>query len=327
MATESPDNGIDSFDEVTLEEFDIYARFVREWLPASASRHSLADRTIRLVINRNDARHVKALAEKLGPQVLSDDGRRLAHFHYHAEPIDALLQTLGPALRKTRSANLLFLHQFGLRESKSVQFTHLHALRHTDLLISFSPNWFQQLMNTTEAQYWGIAVNDMDPINFSHIHRFMAGYFRSLFGPDYFVAPFSLISGSTIFGLIFASHKPLGLAKFLKAAWHKDPYTGETNFDLYEDDVSNIRLALLRAEKILQFQKELLSCLECGKFLSDRDIYLHSLQRGFLGRHAIETVNAFCQRHNVHFTTRTGKPARARLSPRCMRQPRPIAYH
>ena len=326
MATESLEHGVDSFDEVALEELDIYARFLRAWLPASVVRCP-REATVRLVHSHNNAAQFKALAGRLGPQVLTHDGRCLAHINYHAEPIDELLQTLLPTLRTSRNANLLFLHQVPFSETKSQRLTQLRELKRTDLLISVSSDWFQQLVDTTEAQHWGIARSDINPVNYSHIHRFMTGYFKCLFGQDLFVAPFSLRRGPEIFGLVFVSHYPLKLEKFLRVAWHQDPYTSVTNFDLYDDGPAKLRLGLLKAQKILQFQKELMSCLECGKFMSDRDIYLHSLQRGFLGRHARETVNAFCNRHNVRFMTRAGKLARARLSSGCIRRPRPITFH
>jgi hypothetical protein len=155
----------------------------------------------------------------------------------------------------------------------------------------------------------------------------MTSYFKSLIGSDYFIAPFTLKRCSDIYGLVFASHDPLHLEKFLKVAWHRDPYTGEINFDLYDDDESRVQLALLDAHKIPEFQKELMACLESGKFTSDRDIYLYGLQRGFLGRHAADTVKAFCDRLNVRFRTRAGRLGRPRLSSGCLRRPRPMVYN
>jgi len=86
------------------------------------------------------------------------------------------------------------------------------------------------------------------------------------------------------------------------------------------------QLALLDARKVACFQKALLKSLEAGKFRSDRDIYLYVLQRGFLARHAADTVAAFCRRLNVKFRSRAGRLGKPRLSSRSFTRPRPIVY-
>lgn len=282
---------------------------------------------VRLVFNDADPARGKALARRLGPQVLSDDGRRLANIHYYCEPLGDLLQSILPKLRSTRTKNLLFIDEFGLNECDEERLKELHTLKHTDVLVSVSSNWFRRFADSREAEFWGVDRADLESANYNHIHRFMSSYFRTLIGKRFFLAPFSLNRQSRIYGLIFASCDIPGLERFLEAAWHKDPYTDVTNFDLYDDTVSRLRLALVNAHKILDFQKELMACLQSGKFASDREIYLYALQRGFLARHAADTVKAFCNLRNVRFRTRAGKAARPRLSRGGLKRPRPIIYN
>lgn len=368
MATESPNEQHESFDEVTLEKLDIYSRYLQQWLPRPLSGQACVeeagiydlfcgsgccadgsdgsplravsvlranersitcgcDVNVRLVFNDIDPTCVKSLAGRLGPQVLARDGQCLAHIQYYSQPCGELLQSLLPKLQKSRAANLLFIDQCGLSEPSEEQLRKLRALRGTDLLIFISSSWFRRFAKTKEAEHWAMEKSDIEVLSYNRIHRFMASYFRSVLGSGYFVAPFSLKRQCELYGLIFASHNPLGLEKFLEVAWHRDPYTGETNFDLYEDGTSRVRLALLDARKICEFQKELMICLESGKFTTDRDIYLHVLQRGFLGRHAADTIKAFCCRRNVKFKTRAGKLGRPRLSQGCFRNPRPMVYN
>ena len=321
MATEWPDRDDASFDEVTLEKLDIFTRYLSEWLPGSRSGHR------QVIFNDTDTACVKYIARKLGPRIRTEDGRAHAAIQYSTAPFDRLLLSQLPKLKRNRTANLLFVSRAGVSELSEKLFTELHDLKHTDLLFFVSSTWFQQFTDTDEAEHWAMEPHDIEAINYNHIHRFITSYFRNLVGNKCYVAPFSLKLRSKIHSLTLVTHNPVRLEKFLRVAWHRDPYTAESNFNLYDDRTSRRRLALVGANKILNFQKELMACLESGKFRSDRDIYLHTLQRGFLGRHAAETVRAFCSRRNVQFRTRIGSLAKPRLSKSCFYTPRPIVYN
>ena len=281
---------------------------------------------VRLVFNDRCRENVEVLRTKLGHHISTDDGTHLANIEYYAKPVADVLEELLPRLQVRETANLLFLDQFDTSELEDTRLRNLHALKKTDVLFFLAPNWFRRFAETEDADKWGVSKRDLDEVDYNHIHRFMAAYFRSLVGGDCFVAPFSLRSGADVHGLIFASHDPLGLEKFLRVAWKLDPYEGEANFDLYDEAMSAGQLALLDGRKVAYFQKTLMKSLEAGKFTSDRDIYLYILQRGFLARHAADTVAAFCRRLNVKFRSKSGRLGKPRLSNRSFRRPRPIVY-
>lgn len=321
MTTESLNKDYDGFNEVTLEKLDIYARYLREWLPVSMSQQR------QVVFHDTDSACVKTMATRLGGTIQTDDGRCLAHVQYHSQPHNESLQSALLQLKKNRSANLLFLDQDGLGCVDHSQLSELRNLKSTDLLTFISSGWFERFSDSREAETWGMSGLDIASCNYSHIHRFVTSYFRRLVGYDCYLAPFSMKTKSGVNTLLFITHNPLRLETFLKVAWHRDPFTSHTNFDLYDDRMATLRLALVGAKKVVEFQKELMACLECGKFRSDKDIYLHTLQRGFLGRHATDTVRVFCNRRNVQFRTRTGNLARPRLSRGCFYRPRPMVFH
>jgi len=281
---------------------------------------------VRLVFNDRSRENLEVLRTRLGHHVSGDDGAHLANIEYYAKPVADVLEELLPRLQVRETANLLFLDQFDTSELDDTRLRNIHALKKTDVLFFLEPNWFQRFTETPEADKWGVSKSDLDAVDYNHIHRFMAAYFRSLVGGECFVAPFSLRCGADVHGLILASHDPLGLEKFLKVAWKLDPYECPANFDLYDEVMSPQQLALLDARKVACFQKALLKSLEAGKFQSDRDIYLYVLQRGFLARHAADTVAAFCRRLNVKFRSRTGRLGKPRLSSRSFTRPRPIVY-
>jgi len=320
MATESLHKDCGSFNEVTLEKLDIYTRYLREWLPVSASQRR------QIVFHDTDTACVESMASQLGESVHTKDGRGSASVRYFSQSF-AELQSSLLSLQHNRSANLIFLDQDAAANSGDEKLRDLHQLRSCDLLIFVSSNWYQKFSESNEAESWGMAGIDIASARYSHVHRFISSYFRTLVGHDCFVAPFSLKANSGINTLLFVTHNPLRLEKFLKVAWHKDPFISHKNFDLYDEEISRQRLALIGARKVVEFQKELMACLECGKFRSDRDIYLYTLQRGFLGRHAADTVRAFCDRRHVLFRRRAGNLARPRLSHSCFYRPRPMIHH
>lgn len=320
MAIESSNKGCGSFNEVTLEKLDIYTRYLREWLPVSASRKR------QVIFHDTDTACVESMARQLGETVNANDSHGAANIQYFSQSFAALQSSLH-RLQHSRSANLIFLDQDAAMHSDNEALCELQQLRSSDLLIFISSNWYQQFFASGEADSWGMAGIDIELVRYSHIHRFISSYFRRFVGHDCFVAPFSLKSKSALSTLLFVTHNPLRLEKFLRVAWHKDPFFSHSNFDLYDEEVTRQRLALVGAKKVVEFQKELLACLESGKFRSDRDIYLHTLQRGFLGRHAADTVKVFCARRNALFRRRSGNLARPRLSHGCFYRPRPLIYH
>ena len=283
--------------------------------------------SVRLVFNDRSRQNVESLRRKIGHHICCDGGLHLANVDYFARPFAELLEELVPRLQVSQTANLLFLDRFDTSVLDESRFRLLHALKKTDVVFFLASNWFRQFTETSEAERWGFSKSHLEDFDYNHIHRFMAAYFRHFIGGDYYIAPFSLTSGTDLHGLVFASHDPQALERFLKVAWEIDPYTGRASFDLYDNDVSPSQLALLDARKVSKFQSELMASLERGKFRSDREIYMFMLQRGFLARHATDTITAFCRRLDVKFRDKTGKLCGPRLSSASFRQPRQMLYN
>ena len=112
MATESRDEDCGSFNEVTLEKLDIYARYLREWLPVSVSQHR------QIVFHDTDTACVQTMARLLGETVQTDDGRGCANVQYFSRSFAELESPLR-SLQHNRSANLIFLDQDASIESSS----------------------------------------------------------------------------------------------------------------------------------------------------------------------------------------------------------------
>lgn len=355
------------FDDVTLTKLDIYERYLQEWLPVPLSgamfvreavvydlfcgpgNDSLGSRgsplrardvllknrdtivksevQVRLVFNDHLTAHIEALRNTVGVAVHSEKGNRLASIDYHSEEFDALFPKLSHEMN-SNSANLLFIDQFGATTIDEGRFRELHSLRRTDILFFVSSDWFRRFAGRPEAAEWGIDKQEIMKVDYRHVHRFMAQHFRDLIGGEYYVAPFSLKKGSNIYGLIFASHNPLGLDKFLRVAWATDPHTGEANFDIFGDGTRNSQqLGMFESRKVSEFQSDLRQRLQAREFASDRDIYLHMLQSGFLNKHTKPIVSEMASKKAGVIEFREhGRRAQPRLSSASLKEPRGLFY-
>lgn len=353
------------FDAVTLTKLDIYARYLQEWLPVPLSGRMRVKEAVifdlfcgpgsdagglegsplrarrvveknedlvrgsnvslRLVFNDYDKEHVVALRACLGQRLVSKDGNVLASVEYHAERFEDLFPQIVASIDGT-SANLLFIDQFGATRVDEGQFRTLHALKMTDVLFFVSSDWFRRFAGQPEAAGWGISKEEIMQVHYNQVHRFMADHFRKLVGGDYYVAPFSLKKGSNIYGLVFASHNHLGLKKFLDVAWKEDPHTGEANFDMFGEGAGNRdQVLMFEVGKISEFQADLKKRILDSEFASDREIYLHMLQSGFINKHARPVVRKLIANQSIDFEL-DGVRVQPRLSPPSCKDPRQLVF-
>lgn len=357
----------DGFDDVTIAKLDIYESYLQAWLPVPLSgrmhvseaviydlfcgpgvdsrgqegsplraRNVVAKNDelvlqsavpVRLVFNDYLPEHIEKLKVALGSELQTNDGKRLAKLDFYAKPFEELFPQLIAEMNH-RTANLLFIDQFGATEVDEEVFRQIHALKNTDVLFFVSSMWFRRFVGRPEAENWGITKDEIMNVQYSEVHRFMTEHFCRLVGDEYFVAPFSLKKGSNIYGLVFASHNHLGLKKFLDVAWKHDPHSGESNFDMYNEGAGDrMQAVMFEARKITEFQADLRKRILAREFDSDRSIYFHMLQSGFTNKHARRVVSKLAaKKDGVIEFQENGVRQRPRLSPDSVKDPRSLVF-
>ena len=356
------------FDDVTITKLDLYERYLQEWLPVPLSgRMGVREAAIydlfcgpgkdskgqagsplraknvvfanretilrshvplRMVFNDYDEQHVSSLSALLGNDLHTKSGESLATVEYYSSAFDDIFPHLLEQMTSD-AANMLFIDQFGATAIDEDRFRDLHSLKRTDVLFFISSNWFWRFVGRPEATEWNVTKEDLSQIQYKHVHRFMANHFRQLVGDEYFVAPFSLKKGSNIYGMIFASHDTLGLEKFLKVAWEKDPHTGEADYDIDDDGLDDPNQVLLfEPKKVASFRDDLRERIRNKEFKTDCDIYIHMLQSGFLNKHTKDVVMEFASKSAgfMEFQNEKGRRMQCRLSRDTIREPRAIVY-
>lgn len=239
---------------------------------------------VRLLLNEASEPKARSLRETLREQEIPTS---LCTCEVHnltfAEAFDAIYPTLsgGP--------NLLILDQQGMREISDDVFRKILKLPRTDFLFFIASSSIRRFETHPYFQkHLRIPTGAVSGATFNDTHRAVTQYYRELAtegGDDYFLGSFSIKKGSNIYGLVFGSHHPLGLKKFLDICWKADLERGEANFDIDNDrlnpDAPRLFAEMDQPRKLTVFQRVTKDRILSGELASDRDVYIHTLQEGF----------------------------------------------
>ncbi|MCA9433332.1 MAG: hypothetical protein KC940_22630, partial [Candidatus Omnitrophica bacterium] len=147
------------------------------------------------------------------------------------------------------------------------------------------------------VKYIDLPKSDFNSSNYLHIHRLLVEFYKSLIpsGRNFHIAGFSIKKGSNIYGLVFGSGHILGMKKFLEVAWDLYPDRGEADFDIDEEGIDRTQPSLWPEmdipRKLMKFEQELASQILCGKLKTNNELYLYTIENGFLLKHSRNLVN------------------------------------
>lgn len=214
--------------------------------------------------------------------------------HFHRQDFFAAFGQLYPAM--TDSANLLLLDQNGFRFFSPEVFRQIRLLKQTDTLVFMSSSYVRRFKEQPEInQYLEAHKIFVDTTPYYQVHRAMLDYYRSLIPneEEYLLAPFSIKSGSNIYGIIFGTQSYLGLFKFLEAAWRMDEKTGEADYDIDQENISpdqGMFFGMDKPKKVHLFEARLEAEILGGTLDDTAKIIEFTLRQGFLARHARPTL-------------------------------------
>lgn len=212
-------------------------------------------------------------SEKWGIPGVEIDCRPLS-FH------DALAEQ-GSLLANRHIAKLLIIDQYGVDEVTDGIFRSLIGYPTTDFIFFLSSSTLHRFRDHPAIKQKIDAVEDS-----YHVHRATVDYYRKLIPPDnqMFLGSFSIRKRSNIYGLIFGSHHPLGIHKFLQVAWATDTIAGEANFDIERENIrpgeAVLPLDMMRPNKIRDFETNLEDALKAGSLRSELDVVRFCIEAG-----------------------------------------------
>ena len=344
-----------SFDDATQLKLELFRKHIREWLPVFLTKRNYdvlnifdffagpgRDATgnpgspviivdelkrfcqeheslkpngidVRLLFNDTSKSHIEKLRNEIR-EVACPEG--CCRTEYTSLPFKDTLQQWLPVIRHPKTANLIIMDQFGVKEVTPDIIRQLAECRTTDILFFISSSFVRRFIKTPEfGEKFDINPDDIENVDNNDVHRYICEYYREkIGGMEYYLAPFSIKKGRNIHGVIFGTGHLLGLEKFLKVCWKKDSITGEANYNIDGDVSYGGQRSLFPEDNVIRKVGVFNQDLE--KFVKDRspdnkDVYKFCLTHGFLPKHANEAFRLMQKEERLMVTEiETGKPAR-----------------
>jgi len=187
-------------------------------------------------------------------------------------------------------ANLLFLDQNGVQQITESVFKRIVQLPTTDFIFFISSAIVNRFKNHPDIRSCvPLDIQDFSRMTGTNVHRLLAKNYYNWVpnGLEYYLGSFSIKKGPNVYGLVFGSHHPLGIDKFLRVAWQRG---GDANFDIDEDGIDPVQPSLFpendKPTKIKFFEEELEKELDARRLKTNKDVYLFALKNGMLAIHA-----------------------------------------
>ncbi len=257
---------------------------------------------IKLVINEID----KTKYELLVPNLESIVDTSIYEVEYYNDDFSKIFSDNYDSMKQ--SVNFLFLDQNGIKQITEITFSKLIELKQTDFIFFISSSYINRFADLEEFnKYFKITRQDLLGKSYYHIHRMVLNYYRSLIKSEkgYFLAPFSIKRPSGVYGLIFGSNHTYGMEKFLTVCWKHDKLTGEANFDIDNEKIDLKRPSLFAElnvpNKRQMFEEQLSKQILSGDLKSNIDVYLFSLNEGFLLKDANIILRELKGKNKINF--------------------------
>lgn len=229
----------------------------------------------------------------------------------HNQDFQTLFAKEYPRFYQTQAIpRFLFIDQYGIKQVTQEVFRQLTSLKTTDFLFFISSNHIRRFKEQPGFQsYIDNARLDFTESRPAECHRVIYNYYKSLLnGKKYFLGQFSIKKNNNIYGVIFGSSHPLGLEKFLNAAWSIDPHTGETNYDIDDDPIRTGQTTLdfsgtgsaNKIKKLAAFEEDLINFLKPAQ--TNQSIYIFALEKGVSVKKTNEILSNLEKTHKLIFS-------------------------
>ncbi|HBO25987.1 three-Cys-motif partner protein TcmP [Culturomica sp.] len=189
---------------------------------------------------------------------------------------------------KQATPTFLLIDQYGVSQVTESVFRQLVDAPRTDFLFFISSATIRRFKDNEginkKIKVSQIQFEESKPYE---CHEKVYNYYKTLINGDYYLGRFSIKKVTNYYGLIFGSHHPLGLEKFLSASWSIDVNNGEANHEIDEtkqyegsfmnlfDEVSGISTFKTKLES---YEEHLLDYFSVPR--TNQEIYKFSLESG-----------------------------------------------
>lgn len=187
--------------------------------------------------------------------------------------------------------SLVFLDQNGIKFISQGYIGQLEQTVKTDFLYFISSSYFKRFGTSAEFQkHFKFDLEEAKKYPYRFIHNILLEQLKKMLPPrtNLKLYPFSIKKRGNIYGIVFGSKSVRGVEKFLNVAWKQNPINGNANFDIDEHALIP-QLSFFepqRLTKLASFQKKLEELIETKKLITNKEIYLFTLDQGHIPSHA-----------------------------------------
>lgn len=209
------------------------------------------------------------------------------------EPFSKAFQARLPEMRRDGQANLILIDQFGVDQVTAEVFRQLALLRLTDFLFFLASSFAYRFRERLLKLLPELKKEEQAQMNAENAHSFFAEAYRRILpqGCGCLIGRYTLKHGSNYYGLVFGSHSPKGIEKFLDTVWNLSPeYGGRANYDWAGQGIRPGQPLLFDIpemsipKNILDFRSHVENLLENGIVPTDASLYIDGLWYGLRGR-------------------------------------------
>jgi len=143
------------------------------------------------------------------------------------------------ALANNEYAKFILLDQYGFKQVDEDVFLKLVNSPRTDFIFFISSSFIKRFKEHEHTKkYIDTERIPFDDSNPKECHRLIANYYEKLVpqNKEYYIHHFTIKKKGNYLGLIFGTNHSLGMEKFLKVCWKVDQYSGESDFNIDNDE-------------------------------------------------------------------------------------------
>ena len=146
---------------------------------------------------------------------------------------------LSNILSDNSNAKFILLDQYGFSQVDEDVFLQLVDSPCTDFIFFISSSFVKRFKeHLYTRKYIDTERIPFDESKPDECHRLIADYYQKLIpqNKEYYIHHFTIKKGANYWGLIFGTNHSLGMEKFLRVCWKKDKYSGESDFNIDNDE-------------------------------------------------------------------------------------------
>lgn len=203
--------------------------------------------------------------------------------------------------------SLVYLDQNGVKFLSDEYFLKLADCKQVDFLYFISSSYFRRFGGRDEFR--NILEIDLDDFlrdPYRNTHQYVVQRLREKVPglSKTKLYPFTIKKGRNIYGIIFGASHIRAVDKFLDIAWKTNPVNGNANFDIDGDDLKIDQPDLfgnIEYTKIDYFKKQVRDKVINGDLITNKDVYLFTLENGHIPRHSKDVLVEMKKDHIIDF--------------------------